>query len=64
MFNVLCIISANSQQLYMILHLRKFLLQSTFPMWNTFNLKGSMKKTVDNKALDLLEQMLVYDPRS
>merc|ERR1719397_722749 len=36
--------------------------KSTFPMWNTFNLKGSMKKTVDSKALDLLEQMLVYDP--
>ena len=32
-------------------------------MWNTFNLKGAMKKTVDSKALDLLEQMLVYDPR-
>jgi len=31
-------------------------------MWNTYNLKGSMKKNVDNKALDLLEQMLVYDP--
>ena len=38
-------------------------LQSTFPMWNTYNLKGSMKKNVDSKALDLLEQMLVYDPR-
>ena len=35
--------------------------QATFPNWSSFNLKSSMKK-IDPAGLDLLEQMLVYDP--
>ena len=36
-------------------------LQATFPNWQAFNLKSSMKK-IEPAGLDLLEQMLVYDP--
>jgi len=35
--------------------------KATFPNWSSFNLKSSMKK-IDPAGLDLLEQMLVYDP--
>jgi len=33
----------------------------TFPNWSTMNLKASMKK-LETSGLDLLDQMLVYDP--
>lgn len=33
----------------------------TFPNWSTFNLKQSMKK-LEPAGMDLLEQMLIYDP--
>jgi len=33
----------------------------TFPNWSTMNLKASMKK-LEPSGLDLLDQMLVYDP--
>jgi cyclin-dependent kinase 1 len=33
----------------------------TFPNWSTMNLKASMKK-LEASGLDLLDQMLVYDP--
>lgn len=35
--------------------------KATFPNWQAFNLKSSMKK-IEPAGLDLLEQMLVYDP--
>jgi len=35
--------------------------KASFPNWSSFNLKSSMKK-IDAAGLDLLEQMLVYDP--
>ena len=35
--------------------------QASFPNWTSFNLKSSMKK-IEPAGLDLLEQMLVYDP--
>ena len=37
--------------------------QSTFPMWTKYNLEEVMKKSVDSMALNLLDQMLIYDPR-
>ena len=37
--------------------------QSTFPMWTKYNLEEVMKKSVDSMALNLLGQMLIYDPR-
>ena len=36
-------------------------LQATFPNWQTMGLKNSMKK-IEPAGLDLLDQMLVYDP--
>ena len=35
--------------------------QASFPNWQTMGLKNSMKK-IEPAGLDLLEQMLVYDP--
>jgi len=35
--------------------------KATFPSWSTENLKSSMKN-IDPEGLDLLKQMLVYDP--
>ena len=35
--------------------------QATFPNWQTMGLKNSMKK-IEPAGLDLLEQMLIYDP--
>jgi len=36
--------------------------KSTFPMWTKYNLEEVMKKSVDSMALNLLDQMLIYDP--
>jgi cyclin-dependent kinase 1 len=35
--------------------------KASFPNWNSFNLKTSMKP-LDADGMDLLEQMLIYDP--
>lgn len=35
--------------------------KNTFPNWSTMNLKSSMK-TLEPAGLDLLDQMLIYDP--
>ena len=32
-------------------------------MWTKYNLEEVMKKSVDSMALNLLGQMLIYDPR-
>ena len=37
------------------------IIQASFPNWTSFNLKQSMKP-LDAAGMDLLEQMLVYDP--
>lgn len=43
------------------ININSFFSQASFPNWQTMGLKNSMKK-IEPAGLDLLDQMLVYDP--